>query len=278
MRTTLSAALLASLAALVAAVGAAADGGPSPGVSFGWDGIVARGGDVRYVAVPGDSSTVLEAIRIRDGRVLRWTSIPGSYGVPLVAIDGSVGGLSRDGKTLVLASYAGIPSVHTSTGFAIVSTRTFRFQRIAVFSGAYSFDALSPDASTLYLIQYTSKRQLDRYRVRAYDPKTRRLLPGAIVDKRAPDEAMAGAPVSRATTADGRWAYTLYARQGQPPFVHALDTVGRHAFCIDLPLRLAQSKQLALRLHLRAGELLVARGRSALAVVDTTRLAGRRVS
>ena len=80
---------------------------------------------------------------------------------------------------------------------------------------------------------------------------------------------------------DGRRTLGVHAVRtpGAAPFVHALDTVGRRAFCIDLPLRLAQSKQLALRLHLRAGgELLVARGRSALAVVDTTRLAARRVS
>jgi hypothetical protein len=72
---------------------------------------------------------LLETIRTRDGRVLRWTSIPGSVGVPVVAIDGSTGGLSRDGRTLVLASYAGIPSARTSTTFALVSTRSSALAR-----------------------------------------------------------------------------------------------------------------------------------------------------
>jgi hypothetical protein len=107
--------------------------------------------------------------------------------------------------------------------------------------------------------------------------KARRLLPRAIVDKREPDEVMAGAPVSRTVSAEGRWAYTLYARQGAPPFVHALDTVDRSAFCIDLPLRLPQQKQLALRIRLGSSrQLRVARGRDTLAVVDTETLEARR--
>jgi hypothetical protein len=46
---------------------------------------------------------------------------------------------------------------------------------------------------------------------------------------------MAGLPLSRASSPDGRWAYTLYDADGGEPFVHALDTVGRTAVCIDLP-------------------------------------------
>src|SRR5439155_539595 len=83
-----------------------------------------------------------------------------------------------------------------------------------------------------------------RYRVRAYDLVAQKLLPGTIVDPREPDEVMAGVPVTRATTADGQWAYTLYARSSKPPFVHALDTMGREAFCIDLPLHLDQQQQM----------------------------------
>ena len=45
---------------------------------------------------------------------------------------------------------------------------------------------------------------------------------------------MRGLPVTRATSPDGRWAYTLYDGAGKHPFVHALDTVGARAVCIDL--------------------------------------------
>ena len=40
--------------------------------------------------------------------------------------------------------------------------------------------------------------------------------------------------MTRAMSADGRWAYTLYDRGGEAPFIHALDTTGRTAACIDL--------------------------------------------
>lgn len=45
---------------------------------------------------------------------------------------------------------------------------------------------------------------------------------------------MTGQPVTRASSADGTWAYTLYTRQRDAPFVHALDTRRREAVCIDL--------------------------------------------
>ena len=45
---------------------------------------------------------------------------------------------------------------------------------------------------------------------------------------------MSGMPSARVATADGRKVFTLYVGQ-EHPFVHLLDTVGRYAFCIDLP-------------------------------------------
>ena len=44
---------------------------------------------------------------------------------------------------------------------------------------------------------------------------------------------MTGVPVTRTSSLDGRWAYTLYDSQ-EHPFVHALDTARRTAVCIDL--------------------------------------------
>ena len=44
---------------------------------------------------------------------------------------------------------------------------------------------------------------------------------------------MYGIPVSRVSSRDGRWHYTLYEAR-KHPFVHALDTVGRTAVCIDI--------------------------------------------
>jgi len=101
--------------------------------------------------------------------------------------------------------------------------------------GGFAFDALSPDGSLMYLIQYLgSPSAIDRpYAVRAFNWKTRRIYPDPIVDRREPGEKMNGQPVTRTGTPSG-WAYTLYSRTSKRPFVHALDTVHRRAFCVDV--------------------------------------------
>ena len=50
---------------------------------------------------------------------------------------------------------------------------------------------------------------------------------------------MDGYPLTRVTSADGRWVYTLYQNGGVGgyPFIHALDTVRGVAHCIGVPLR-----------------------------------------
>ncbi len=277
MRKATLTCVVAILVAGAAAVGAAADGGPSPGVLWGWNGIASYRGQVRYVAVTNGRSTLVEVVRVLGGRVLRWRSLPGTYGVPLVAYDGSAGGLSRDGKILVLASSPARPGSRATSRFAVIETRTLRPRAVITLPGSFSFDAVSPDGSTLYLIQYTSSQDYNRYRVRAYDVTNRELLPDALVDRREPDEQMGGAPVSRASTADGRWAYTLYVRAEEAPFVHALDTVDRKAYCIDLPVQVDPQRQYRLRLRFgREHELNVRNGRKILAVVDMEKLEARR--
>jgi hypothetical protein len=108
-------------------------------------------------------------------------------------------------------------------------------QRVVTLRGAFYFDAISPDGGTMYLIQHTSAFNILRYVVRAYDLRTDRLVPGTIVDRREPDERMAGYPIARAATGDGVWAYTLYQKPRGRLFVHALDTSRGIARCIDLP-------------------------------------------
>ncbi len=271
MRTTRLTAMVVTVTvcAIWAIDGAAADGGRGPGISLAGTGVAGHGGQLRYVALPTGSGTVLEAIRVRDGAVLRWTTVPGTFGIPLVAFDGSGGGLSRDLKTLVLATPSVPPGVvGQGTRFAVVDTRTLKTRAVVDLPSGYSYDALSPDASTLYLIQYTSARNVNRYRVRAYDLVAKRLLAGAIVDRREPGP-MTGSPMTRTTSFDGRWVYTLYSRPSGRPFVHALDTVGRRAVCIDLPWRDRGNAIWGVRLTLgRSGLALSRHGIGTLALVD----------
>src|SRR5262249_37651744 len=209
---------------------------------------VAPDKSVRYVTLDAGSRTVAAVVSTRRGRVVRWGSIRGAFGIPRVANDGSAGGLTHDGKSLVLATFVS-PGGATATSFAVLSTKTLRRQKLVTVRGAWSFDALSPDGKTMFLIQYLPAGNYARYRVRAYDLAAGRLVPGAIVDKTEPGP-MVGSPVTRTTSASGAWAYTLYARDAGEPFIHALDTANRGARCIDLPWHGSQNRLWQMRLAL----------------------------
>ena len=229
--TTLARYALALVVVGASAATALAGGRPAPGVLLGGDGVSGPSGAVRYVTTAKAGVTTVTAVRVRDGRVLKSASIDGAYGIPLVANDGSTGGISADGKTLVLGQ-AGAPQA--ASRFAVVSTKRLELRRVITLRGSFAFDAISPRGVTVYLIQFASPNGPD-YNVRALDLRTGRLVPGAIVDKRERESDMQGIPATRVSTRDGGWAYTLYANPAGNSFVHALDTRHRAAVCIDLP-------------------------------------------
>jgi hypothetical protein len=249
---------------------AAGDGGPAPGPVLGWGGVLAPSNAVRYVALPSGQDTVVAAVRVNGGRIARWRIVRGGFGIPSVAFDGTTDGVSRDGKTLVLSSWPVQPAPGVVTRFAVLSTTNLGPRKIVKLRGSFSFDALSPDGATLYAIEYLSAPDPLRYRVRAVDLFSGRLLPGQIVDRREPDEQMNGQPVSRAWTKDGGWAFTLYSRNAEEPFVHALDTRHGAARCIDLPWHVRPEAIWNVRLGLSAdGSRIVVRQKGRrLAVID----------
>ena len=114
-----------------------------------------------------------------------------------------------------------------------------------------------------------SNANANRYYVRAYDLVHRRLVKKIVFDARENWGLMSGSPVTRATGASGRWVYTLYTRPGGKPFVHALDAANRRAVCIDLPWRGSQDRTWNMRLGLEPGKLVVRRGQTRAAVIDT---------
>lgn len=269
MKWTLTTLCALAAGALVLVAGAGANGSAySPGLAYGWPG-VASSDDVHYVTLGPSKWTVVAALR-SNGHVVRTGTLRGFYAVPLVAYDGTTGGLSGDGESLALGSYGPRPGEPGKTRFVVVNTRSLTVRRTFVLGGAWSFDAISPNGSTLYLTEHLRAGDDPLYRVRPLDARTGRLQ-APIVDRLEDEEEMGGVPFARAASADGRWAYTLYARRGAHPFVHALDTAKREAFCIDLPLRLGYNQQTALRLKLGAAHTLSVRlynGRQ-LATVDT---------
>jgi len=251
-------------------VEAASGAGPSPGVAFGSPGVVSRDGKVRYVAMQaGRSGTLVESITTRGGTVRHARFLKGRFGVPLVAYDRSTGGLSHDGRRLVVywpASGLG----HAKTRFVVLDPRTLRVRSRLTLSGNFGFDALSPDGSLMYLIQLKggSNGSGLNYDVRALNVGTGRLYPGSIVDRREPDEKMTGIPMTRSGSADASWAYTLYSRPSGGAFVHALHTTAREAFCIDVQLSVRDEQLARVRMRVTADALVLRLGRMTLATID----------
>ena len=250
------------LAALLA--GSAGAAGPSPGIAFGSPGVVSHDGKVRYVALRAGIGTLVEAVSTRTGMV-RSRFLKGFYGLPMVAYDRSMGGLARNGKTLIVNSPG-----ERRTRFLVLDPRTLKVHSRIALSGNFGFDALSPDGSVMYLIQIRNNPNGPiAYDVRALNVNTGQLYPGAIVDRREPNEKMAGIPMTRAGSDDGSWAYTLYSKQNGGAFVHALHTTAREAFCIDVPHVVSDDQLGKVRLRLRGGSLeLRLRGKT-VASIDT---------
>jgi hypothetical protein len=255
--------------ASVAALPAAADGLPVLNVDVGASGVAAPGGSVRYVTVRVGSRTLVEATRRDGGQIARMQAWPGTWTIPAVAYDGSASGLSADRRTLVLIEpRTSFPRAETK--LLVVQARTLRSAGVIALRGDFSFDAVSPNGSKIFLIHYTSAIDPTRYEVRAYDVRARRLVARPIVDPRKQAEKMRGNPLSRAMSADGRFAYTLYDGGGHP-FVHALDTAASTARCIDLEGIPASTNLWSLRLRLSTGDrvLTIDRGTISLASLDT---------
>jgi hypothetical protein len=269
MRTRVCVTVVVGLVCVLgAASSASGDGGPGAGVSQGWDGVV--NGKERYVAVPTIGWTSIQAISRDGGRVLRWLTLKGSWGIPVVAYDGTAGGLLPDRRTLVLADVKFGPYLRKISSFAFVDTKKMRVLERVRIPGHQTFDAVSPDARYLYLVEYVSAQDFTRYRVRAYDMKAHRLLPKIVSDRRSWETTMQGMPVSRETSPDGGWAFTLYGGTKARPFIHALDTRHVQAVCIDLPWRTSPRNIFGFRLRLDGDGHLVVRGKHgrALATID----------
>jgi hypothetical protein len=268
--------LVVVLACAFAATGAAGDGGGPASIKLGGQGVLAPDGKLRYVAhLMKGGQTKVSVVRVRDGKIVRSRLVSGHVGVPVVGLDGTTDGVSADGRMLVLASLPSLSRTGTAnTRFAVLDTASLRPRTIDL-PGRWSYDALSPDGATLFLVEYLSATAQPPYRVRAYDLESRRLLRKIIVDRVSKGAVMYGEAVTRATSEDGRWAYTLYARARSTPFVHALDTMRRQARCVFLLRRMAMGKQHALRLRLDGDELAVRGGEATVAVIDTKTFAVR---
>jgi hypothetical protein len=257
---------------------ASAAGGPIlPGAAYGPEGVTVAGSADRYVTLFAGRRPLVARVR-QDGGQVRRTGSFGQFAIPAVTLDGAAGGLSADGSTLVLAPPRSSLR-RAETTFKLIDARGLRSRGRITLDGSFTFDAISPDGSLIYLIEYESRADPTRYEVRAYDVEKRRLRPDPIVDPNEPPGEMRGYPLTRAVSPAGRWAYTLYDGGGDHPFVHALDTLGGRAVCIDIhPLAdhpglrnvfAGNADRFALAVSGDGGELTVLDRDERVALVDT---------
>lgn len=168
------------------------------------------------------------------GSVLHSVRLPGYYRMPFATASGIPGGLSQDGRWLVAESFdQASGSIPTASHFAVVNTAFNSPARQVDLPGYFDFDTISNDGGRLYLIEYVSGSD---YRVRIYDVGGQQLDPQVVVDKADPKESMTGVRLSGIPSQDGAYLYSIYVRQNDNPFIHALTLQGSPiAFCIDLP-------------------------------------------
>ena len=215
MTTRVPTLLLALAALAVFSPSAHGDGLPVVGIDAGPEGVLAQSGDLRYATAETRRRTTVVATRPKGGQIVRSAFLGGRFTVPAVAYDGTASGLSADGRILVLISpRARFPRKRTS--FAVLDAKRLRLRDVVRLRGDFSFDALSPDGRSLFLIHYISRNDPRRYRVRVYDLQTGELAPKPIVDPRESPDEMNGLPMTREASFDGRWEYTLYDGKHRP--------------------------------------------------------------
>jgi hypothetical protein len=198
-------------------------------------GLLDRQKAVVYTATPGSGSgTRVESVDLRTGVTLAGIDIAGRFQFPGIVSGGAPTGLSGDGSTIVLEETTGSgPYDRPSTRFALLDTGLRTPPGIAEAGGNFTFDAVSRDASVLYLVEHLPAVKPTDYQVRAYDVG-RGLRDGVIVDKRVGQLLMQGQALAQVATEDGSWVYTAYLNLETGPFIHALATENGFAACLFL--------------------------------------------
>ena len=182
-------------------------------------------------AVSGDA---LIDIDPQTGTKLQNVRMPGYFQLPPATMSGVPGGLSQDGRWLVLEKFDRTSnSLPSATHLLVVETSFGKPMQQIDLQGYFQFDAISNDGQRIFLIQYISQTE---YYVRQFDVGIKQLNPTVIFDKTDGGAAMAGIRLSGVASPDGHWLYSVYVRQDKSPFIHALNLDGSLiAVCLDLP-------------------------------------------
>jgi len=192
----------------------------------------------RIVTVnPRAGRTQVRQVDISSGATGPALDVAGEWRLPTVGSDPLPVGRSANGSTVVLvpAAEAAYGTESTSRFLVLDEGPQLRLEvrRTIQLTGAFEFDALSPDGSILYVVQHVDSGPGGRYQVRSIQLPTGTMDDTPITDKRFPSEPMAGVPITQIRAANG-WVMTLY-RGPEHPFIHLLSSAEKWAVCIDLP-------------------------------------------
>ncbi len=205
-----------------------------------------------YYALEGSSPTTLRWTGAKTGRSMTQLTLPGDYAFANEGIAAPTG-FSPNGRWLVLVGASGAES-----SFAVVDTSLVRLAAFAKVPGPFTYDAISDDGTSLYLIERITPQAAQTlpgvnvaygYRVRVYDVPAAKLSETLVVDVKLAaqtngnnaetriDGIMNGIYQSSVPSRDGRWNFSFYYNPNRGPFIHVLHLDSRSAFCIlDLPL------------------------------------------
>jgi hypothetical protein len=223
--------------------------GGVPGV-YGLDPATGRVAVDLPLAVPAPGWKRLYAV---SGSVLRFLDLAGNqiaaldlppapgYALPQTTFDGRPGGLSQDGRWLVLDQ----SGATARSSFLLVNTNTREITHRVNFDGWYEFDAIDNSGTRLYLIHHFAD-QPGRYEVAKYSFPTGEMQ-SPIIEKTGKLRVMQGNRVSTLPDPNGHWQYSLYRGGLEGAFIHtlSLDMDYGTAWCVDLPGGGTPDQQLA---------------------------------
>ncbi|MGH2472011.1 MAG: hypothetical protein ACRDG6_06365 [Candidatus Limnocylindria bacterium] len=204
-----------------------------------------------YYTLEGASPSTLSWIEAKTGRKITAVALPGSYAFADERTPGP-SGLSPNGRWLVL-----VGEHDASSGFAVIDTALVKLAAVATVPGPFTYDAISNDGTSLYLIEeITPQTARDLglntpygYRVRVYDVPAGKLSETLVVDVKLASQTIAnnaetrvdgimnGIYQSSVPSRDGKWNFSFYYNPSRGPFIHVLHLNSRSAYCIlDLPV------------------------------------------
>src|SRR5262249_41596977 len=149
--------------------------------------------------------TQVRAIDPKTGQTIRETTVDGgAYTLPKIGASETLGGLSSNGRWLVLEEAPGQVAGRWQSSMVVLDTAFAKPPRYVKFEfdGIYRFDGINDSGDGLYLIEYLSSVRPKRYQVRFYDLAKGELDPNVVVAK-GEDAVMSGERQTSVASSNG---------------------------------------------------------------------------